>query len=209
MQVDQESRMTLSTGVVGLVAIIAVVLMVVELTPGAIEPVTVSAPQNVGRAVDYGADCVPVGQQFNYASFDFNQDNMLNFYDYMDVLSGAADCNAMDCDLNDDGFIDSLDQELFNLLVVRVYDYNHNRIIDRDDPLFLRDVLYGDAHCTGDYVCDLNGDGLVCSDDLTIFTSLIYNYDNPDVSAQNLVGQGITTTQRLGIPNDLEESDDD
>jgi|GEM_PF-4370690 len=39
-------------------------------------------------------------------------------------------------------------------------------------------TVAGAATCTPNHVCDLNGDGKLCNDDLIQYTSLIYNYDN-------------------------------
>jgi hypothetical protein len=48
---------------------------------------------------------------------------------------------------------------------------------ERNDPRFLLQVMQGTAACTADMICDLNGDGLVSSDDITLYTPLLYNYD--------------------------------
>lgn len=187
---DYETHDTLSLVVVATVAILAVTLMVLELAPGTghqgtikngdIAKNTLSEQSRIGLAVDPN-QCVPIPHQFDYTSLDFNEDGTLNYYDYQDVLEGRVDCAKKDCDLNDDGLIDERDRKSFNLLVTKLYDYDNDQQLTRKDSLFLRDVLAGVATCTSNHICDLNGDGKLCANDIVLSTSLIYNYDNPEV----------------------------
>jgi|GEM_PF-2358921 len=196
MKPDEETLDVLSVTITAVVAILAVALMVLNLGPGT----TVKQPNNQqdgepwltagGKAVTYGNDCAPITEQFDYAWLDFNGDGRLDYYDYRDVLAGNVDCSERQCDVTGDGLIDERDRVAFDLIVTRVYDYDGNHVLTRDDPLFLRDILFGDAACDANHVCDLNGDGQVCDDDLVLYTSLLFNIDNPDVAAEskNLIG---------------------
>ncbi len=175
-----------SVGVTAIVAVIAVVTLVINLAPGATGlslpdlPLDKNGAANAaGKAVEYRDGCVAVGLQFDAALFDFNKDGLLDYYDYADVLSGKVDCNAGRCDLNADGVIDDADAQAFNLLIVRLYDYDGDRRLTRDDPHYLRDLLLGKASCDADHVCDVDGDGFVCASDLTLYTSFVYNSENP------------------------------
>jgi len=165
-----------SIGVVAVIAIVCVVLMVFGLKPGQTSAQT-AAQDTLGKAASYGDAAVPVGQQFDVTLLDFNEDGIVDFYDYEDVLSGKADCTRHTCDLNDDGLLDNRDAESFRLMVTRLYDYDNDRQLTRADPLFLKDILAGTASCDTDHICDLDGDGFVTSQDLALYTSLIYNYD--------------------------------
>ncbi|MBR9692365.1 hypothetical protein GOV07_00360 [Candidatus Woesearchaeota archaeon] len=179
MHPSAESQDMVSVGVTAVVAILAVTLMVVNLVPGS-APLDIQSPSvTSGKAVDYGTTCSPITVQFDFKWLDFNADGRLDYYDYQDVLSGKVDCSERRCDLTADGLIDDQDLTAFNLLVVNVYDYDNDGSLTRDDPRFLAAVLAGDAECTRNYVCDLDGDGLVCDEDLALYTSLVYNYDNP------------------------------
>lgn len=170
-----------SIGVVAVVSIVAVVLIVLNLSPG--EAATLSAQDAdpattlVGKAG--GTACVPVPIQFDGTPFDYDGNGLLDFYDYIAVLDGRADCQAMDCDLNDDGYVDAADQGLFNLLVRELYDYDNDRVLTRVDAQRLALIMAGDASCDENMICDLDGDGRLCSDDLTLYTSLVYGYDLP------------------------------
>lgn len=172
---------TLSVGVVAIISIICVTLLVLGLAPGiASSEAPASRTGNIAGSA-YADAAVPVGTQFDVSLLDFNGDGMLDFYDYQDVLDGTVDCQAEECDLNKDGLIDATDSESFNLLVRRLYDYDGDGKLTRDDPIFLRDVIYGYKHCNANHICDLDGDGFVSSQDVTLYTSLIFNYDNPQV----------------------------
>ncbi len=166
-----------SVGVVAVVAIVCVLLIVLNLAPGS----ATAAPDAsaAGRAVSYGDAAVPITAQFDFSAFDFNGDGRLDYYDYEDVLAGRVDCQAKDCDLNDDGLVDGQDQALFDALVRRLYDYDGDGKLTRDDPLVLRRILLSGTGFDGDHVYDLDGDGLLTSHDLSLYTSLLYNYDNP------------------------------
>ena len=83
---------------------------------------------------------------------------------------------------------DEQDRVAFNLLVVSVYDYDNDGVLTRDDPRYLVMVLAGDTQCSRNYVCDLDNDGFVCDEDLALYTSLVYNYDNPVVES-NVAGK--------------------
>jgi len=180
MHPDNETYDTLSLTVTALVAIVAVVLMVLNLAPGT-HPVQSTSPRenSGGRAIDYATDCVPIRTQFDSAWLDFNGDGILDYYDYQDVLAGKVDCTTHSCDLTGDGLIDKRDQEAFDNMVRRLYDYDNDGKLTRKDLLFLRKVMDGSASCDADHLCDLNHDGNLCADDLARYTSFIYNYDNP------------------------------
>lgn len=178
MRYDQEVFDMTSIGVVAIVAIVAVSLIVFSI--GEVESPISLPEQPVGNAVDYGNVRVPVKAEFSREAFDFNHDGMLDIYDFEDVLTGRAACDG--CDLNADGYIDGRDKELFISLLRRVYDYNNNQKLDREDPLYLREILLGNRQCDSNHICDIDGDGFVSSRDLTKFTSLIYNYDAPVIA---------------------------
>lgn len=164
-----------------IVAIVAVVIMVIGLPPSeaADQP---SLPEQktiatAGAAFEYGEEEVLVGDQFDISAIDMNQDGILDFYDVLDIFSGAVNCNEVDCDFNDDGYLDAADAESLTGMIIRLYDYDGNGILERDDPRFLLEVMLGNAQCNENFVCDINGDGLVSSQDVTLYTELLYNYD--------------------------------
>jgi len=181
MEQDEEKYDMTSVGVVAVVSIVCVVLMALNLAPG---EAAASPPSQdmTGKAVDYATSQVPAGGQFDIRPFDLNGDGKLDYYDYQDVLAGKVDCVKKQCDLDGDGLIDAQDARAFNLLVRRLYDYNNNGRLDRDDPKFLKEVLLGNAQCDANHVCDLDGDGFVGKADITLYTSLLYNYDNAALS---------------------------
>ncbi len=175
----KREHQVVSLMVVGTVAIVAVVLMALGLsTPDSGVAAQPSLSSNLaGSAVDYATASVPVGTEFNYAWLDFNGDGKLDYYDFQDVLAGKVDCQKMRCDLNGDGVVDARDQQAFDNLVRRLYDYDNDGKLTRNDPLFLKQIMLGNAHCDANHICDLNGDGLVNSEDITLYTALLYNYD--------------------------------
>jgi hypothetical protein len=179
---DKPEYDLVSLGVVAVVGIIAVVLMVINLVPVQSAPTDALTGNSVRKASSYEQAHVPVDEQFNVALFDFNRDGRLDLYDYADVLAGRVDCQAQACDLNADGRLDAVDLSLFTQLLRRLYDYNNDGVVDRNDPIFLRDIMLGNAKCDKDHVCDLNSDGFVSSEDLALYTSFVYNYENPVLS---------------------------
>lgn len=174
---SKEEHAVVALSVTGIVALLCIVIIVVGLNPSTTTQKISSTKGDtvVGQATASG--CVPV-VGFDYHSLDFNKDGRIDYYDYDDVLSGKVDCSLQDCDLNDDGVLDARDKTAFDGLVLRLYDYNNDGKITREDERFLGQILANKASCDSDHVCDLTGDGQLCSDDLAIFTSLFYNYDS-------------------------------
>ncbi len=180
MHPDEETYDIMSVTVTAVVAIMAVALMVLHLPPGLADEARERqdpAATLGGRAVDYGSSCVPIGEEFDRSWLDFDGNGMLEPYDYDLVLSAGIDCSRQRCDVTGDGLVDARDREAFLSLLRRLYDYDGDGALTRDDPRFLRDILYGDAACDEDHLCDLDGDGRLCADDLARYTSLLYNYD--------------------------------
>jgi hypothetical protein len=178
MTYDKHATDLTALTLLGIISIIAVFTLVVGLPPGeASSDIPLPAGQVTGAAFDYGATAVPVGTQFDISDVDMNQDGMLDFYDVLDIFTGKVNCNKLDCDFNDDGFLDAADAESLTGLIIRLYDYDQTGFLERNDPRFLLQVMQGTAACTADMICDLNGDGLVSSDDITLYTPLLYNYD--------------------------------
>lgn len=177
MPYDDEVFDMTSIGMVALVAIVAVVLIVMNLAPGAQTQLPDSTlDQPLGRAIDYNTAVSPIKQQFNIDDFDFNYDNRLDFDDYDDVLAGKITCNK-DCDLDGDGKLTRLDRDLLDSLIVSLHDYNKNGVLDRRDPVFLREIMLGNEQCTQNKICDLDGDGFVSKTDLTYFAALLFMHD--------------------------------
>jgi len=183
MDPEQANHDLLSLGIVGTVAVVCVVIIVLNLggLPATAFPEK-SGVSLTGRVVDYRTSAVGVGTQFDVALMDLNQDGRLDFYDYLDVLSGKADCQTVQCDLDRDGSVNAQDQILFNNFVRRLYDYNNDAVLDRTDAQFLKEILLGNERCSENHVCDVDGDGAVSSKDLTAYTSLLYNFDAPVLS---------------------------
>ncbi len=176
---DARSYDAVSVGVTGIVAIIAVTMIVTNLSPPVTPEEAPVGPREtlIGRSASLETARVPVRKEFAKEAFDFNEDGVLDLYDYQDVILNRVDCERHSCDLNQDGLIDGEDQRLFQLLLTRLYDYNNNQRLDRQDPLFLREVILGNRACNENHVCDVNGDGSVSKEDITIYTALLFNYD--------------------------------
>ncbi len=178
MHPDNETYDILSLTVTAIVAIAAVTLMVLNLAPGVVSQHTTNPQENSGgRAFDYVTDCTPIAGQFDGTWLDFNGDGIIDYYDYQDVLDGKVDCTLHQCDVTNDGLIDARDQEAFNGMIRRLYDYDNDGQLTRQDLIILRQIMEGSAQCDANHICDLNGDSNLCADDLTRYTSLLYNYD--------------------------------
>ena len=158
-----------SVSVVAIVAITAVVLIVLNLTPGFSLELDTSI---TGNAINYRASQRPITTEFNYQEYDFNNDGIVDFYDYDDALHGEC----ANCDLNGDGVLDNKDREAFHLLVKRLYDYDNNGKLERADARILVATLLGEPF-SENHVYDLNGDGILSNEDITRYTGIIFNFD--------------------------------
>ncbi len=170
-------------GAVAIIAILGVTFMVIGLAPGSETAPPYPAPlvgdALTGQVVSAPADTIAVRDPaitIDLSRFDYNGDGLLDFYDYQDILAGRVDCNAQDCDLNDDRLVDARDKALFDAVIVRLYDYNCDGVLTREDARLLNEYLRG-APSPHDVLCDVDGDGLLTRADLTRYTALLYNYD--------------------------------
>lgn len=117
-------------------------------------------------------DAVSLPSLLNKQGLDLNNDEVVDFRDFDDALAGKVACTA-GCDLNQDGLLDSRDQETFRLIVTQRYDYDKDNVLTAADTRILVEVLLGNVACPVGRVCDLDNDHAVTPNDVTLFLGLV------------------------------------